>query len=577
MTNENSETRPTLRPSSHAVTGSVVYNHFGHPCAYRLHLDLHGDRDLRCEPAALTRYFMERGNRHEARVFERIQKERPDDCIAIARDPSLPHEEDLERRAAATLEAMREGKGIIFHGVIQSEPGEVKKIVPGVGEEESPFRLRGETDILERVDGVPSDFGDYAYRVGDVKSSRDAQFPQKMQVAFYSLVLSRRQGAMPETGFIQTGADERVDFAIEPMLWTVRLFLEEEIHETWEPGESPFHLTPYCDQCAWRDHCREQAERDDDLSLIPGCRPGEKRALLAMGVRSRTELAAKDDRALRALGKSWGGRRDGFRDLKLRASALEFGRPVPKSDPGALPQAQGGGRVPDPASHRGPFLLVAGVADGFHGEDAALAVWRLRRDDLGREAPTEKAGAVIHHRGTADQPGEMLRRLYREISQTNRLLSSRRESVLPIFLSRSLPYRFRRLAESLGGEAVAARFVEEVLCDAVVLPEWLDRRFHLPLATFDVEEAARLFGIEVASAPPGAHPEVAERVQALAADFGFAGETLCEATPHLRRLAVREMRDDSAPVWRDVIERSLLRDLEAGARLMGHLLKGRRP
>ena len=60
------------------ITGSTIYNHFSHPCLFRIHLDLFGDKSERSKPSVTGRYLMERGNRHEARFFESIKAEFPD-------------------------------------------------------------------------------------------------------------------------------------------------------------------------------------------------------------------------------------------------------------------------------------------------------------------------------------------------------------------------------------------------------------------------------------------------------------------------------------------------------------------
>ena len=57
----------------------------------------------------------------------------------------------------------------------------------------------GLPDLMRRVDGA-SALGAHHYEVVDVKSSGRARSDQVLQVVFYSRLLARLQGRMPEHG-----------------------------------------------------------------------------------------------------------------------------------------------------------------------------------------------------------------------------------------------------------------------------------------------------------------------------------------------------------------------------------------
>ncbi len=468
------------------ITGSTIYNQFSHPCLYRVHLDLFGNKDERAEPSAAGRYLMERGNRHEKAVFDHLKAKHPKDCVEISPDPSLNHNDDIARRVIATQEAMKSGIRFIMHGFLTSQPGDFQSFEPGVGARDSEFCFRGETDLLERRDDLKSDLGDYAYVVGDVKSSRDAKFGQKMQVAFYSAILEKRQGLFPPTGFIITGASERQEFSTEDLLWTLRLFLEEEAPSCQEKEDVSFHYGPKCRFCHWRNHCKKLAEKTDDLCLVPGCKPSEKRTLVAAGIHNRKELMAQSEADLRTLGRRFGNRMDGFRDLKQKAGAQELGMSIMRQDPNTstLGQAPAGLGAPCIFRHRGPILLVDAIPDRFHGDEAMLAFALCRPRDK-----SEDFGmfSFIAAEKPADCVGT-LRALFVELNNTNKLLQSRRERALLVFVDPSLPYRLKRQAASLWQEhGNAPTSVERLLSESAILTNTIDRTYHLPIDTFDLD------------------------------------------------------------------------------------------
>ncbi|MCA9320217.1 MAG: TM0106 family RecB-like putative nuclease [Planctomycetes bacterium] len=557
-----------------ALTGNVVYNHFRHPCAYRVHMDLYGDRDERTAPTPVGRYFMERGNRHEASIFERLQATYGDDCRVIARDPELEHEADLERRARATLEAMHEGIRFILHGVLAAPDGSLEEHRPGAAPQVSDLRLRGETDLLERCDEPSPGFGAHSYRVGDVKSTRHAKFAQKMQVAFYSWILAIHQGCLPRDGYIVTGAEDREDFAIDDLIWTLRLFLEEEIHECRRPERVAPHFEPACAPCHWRAHCQSLARACDDLALVPGCRPTQKRALLAAGITSRRELLSADEAQLRDIGRHSGTRLDGFRDLKRAAFAQSMQRPLKRSGGGPVARLPRGSRSPEISAHRGPLLVVASIGDSWRGEEAALGTWLVRPEDLRADLEPDPASLEIHLAGRDDQPGEMLRRLYARVVATDRLLQTRREHALPVMASSGLARRLRQSAQQLAaGSAAAATFVEQVMADAVVLPRAIDRRLHLPATTRTPRELAVVLGLEAVIPTREDRPPWRPALEALAQDFGLDAQALFDDEVGLRVMAVRELREGGDPAWSSCLEEGVRLDLLCAIAVIKRLLR----
>ena len=578
------------------VTGNVIYNYFSHPCSFRVHQDLFGDRSRRSLPGPAGRYLMERGNRHEARVFDEIRREHPDDWEAIEVDSDAPdREQDFDRRFHATLDAMRRGVRYIFHGFLRDESGAIEEVLPGGETRDSKLVFRGETDILLRVDEPSGAFGAHSYVVGDVKSSRHARFAQMMQVAFYSTLLGTLQDRDPESGFVVTGAGERESFPIDELSWTLRHFLEEEVHEYADPDRVFYHVEPACSHCHWRDHCREKAAADDDLSLIPGCRRSEKRALTSAGIHSRRDLVSRDDAELRRLGRAHGSRLDGFRDLKQTASAQEIGRPVVRQAPSSsTPVKAGSWTAPDLFRHRGPLLLISSIPDTFNGDEAALVSLLLRREEL---ASAESIEARLRTTNPDDPPGEMLRHLWSEVATADRLLKQRREKALVVFLDPGLPYRLKRQAEELNeGRLKATTWVDKLLADAVVLERIVQRTYFLPErydgvarlaaslsrtepryayasplneAAIDDHLKKRGAALSCESAAGGALQGLA----AVAADYAFDLEKLRDERGELAAILVREWRDSADSAWLGLIDYELHESLRAGVALLRRLVE----
>ncbi len=572
------------------VTGNTIYNHFSHPCSYRVYLDVTGDRKLRSAPGPTGRYLMERGNRHETRIFAELKREHPDDWIEIARDPALDHAADIARRIELTEEAMRWGVRFIMHGFLSTEPGEVAAHRPGRAPEPSDFVLRGETDLLERIDDFATELGDHGYIVGDVKSSRHARFGQRMQVAFYSAILALRQGRRPERGFIVTGAGEREEFPLDDLEWTLRHFLEEEIHEYVDPERVFFHIEPSCRYCHWRDHCGEKAREENDLSLIPGCRRPEKRALIAAGIPDRAALARADEKELRLLGRAWGRSMDGYRDLKKRASAQEFGRPLVRQEPR---QSEPSSRLQSPSlfRHRGPILLVDAVADPFHGDEAVLALCSFDP----RDPPPLIEPRFVATREPRE-PEFVLRELFRELGQTNKLLRRDRQRCLLVFLDGRLPWRLKRQAADAGARHRAApTSVEKLIAESIVLNATAERTWHLPVESRDLDGLARSLARGEATVGMRSPLELGRleehlrgradaaqradairgRVAALAADYGLDLDQLESAGADIDALAVREWREAESDDddWRQLLEVVLAERLATGRDILVHLMR----
>jgi predicted RecB family nuclease len=574
----------------HAVTGSLVYNYFSHPCSYRVHLDLTADRDGKSPPTPAGQYLMERGNRYERIVFDGLKAEHAGRWIDVTRDPDLPHDEDLARRCDATLAAMRDGRSIIFHGVLRAGP---TKSAGFTHPQEAPhpaLAFRGEADVLVRVEQPSPVLGAHSYVVGDVKSSHHASFAQKMQVTFYSWILEDLQGTLPQRGFIINGLGEREDFAVADLLWTLRPFVEEEVFEHTDPARAFFHLEPRCSGCHWHSHCSARAQAEDDLSLIPNCSRSAKRALQIGGIKTRARLKAAGDDELRGLGRAFGNRLDGFRDLQKLASAQDFKRPVMRQHPRtALARApQHADATPDVFRHRGSYLLVTGIFDGTSGREAVMGTTHKRRDELLGRTVSDASVSYFEDEG-ADRASLLLRLLAHK-HEIETLLGGRREPLLVVLADGAIQHRLRHAARALEPRRRGmVDMVERLLTDCVVLTDIVDRTYYLPCdARRVLDVAAALapaaggtaFGRRspfepaagVPAGPDDAHAAKARLTQ-IAADYGLDLERVFAPKADCRAIFVREWQTTRDRQFAQLVRFEVAEELRAAESVLGHLLR----
>jgi predicted RecB family nuclease len=147
-------------------------------------------------------------------------------------------------------------------------------------------------DALKRADG-PSKLGGHyyvpiLYNHGDKAGRR-----QKLLLAALGLMLGRVQGLRPITGLVARGPEARLGkVRLDAKLYKKAEQVLNEVKQLQAEGEPPrLVLNGHCQMCEFRRQCREQAVKEDSLSLLRGL--GEKaiRGYERKGILTLAQLA----------------------------------------------------------------------------------------------------------------------------------------------------------------------------------------------------------------------------------------------------------------------------------------------
>ena len=221
----------------------------------------HAPPDARDPMNDFQQHLLDAGNAHQYRVNDRLY---PGGVQEI-----FSNEEEGFHRS---LEVMAEG-------------WEFLKNMPLVY---WPDGLTGRPDVLERVDGVPSNFGDFSYRVVEVKSSRRLRESQILQGALYNRVLGLVQGYEPPVFQMVN-----LDFDVIPVIMAdVDQRLDQVLTEVRAIIEG--NRVEFCYGAAgwpWSSYVDRQAVAANDVSLLTGVGASVRANLVEAGFTTLKSIA----------------------------------------------------------------------------------------------------------------------------------------------------------------------------------------------------------------------------------------------------------------------------------------------
>ena len=284
-----------ITPVMTPITGTHIYGY--QICDHAIYLDFHGDRTAQVAPDEFLQLLFDRGVKHEQRVAAPLGYPMP----AYAGP-------DWAAGFQSTLELMAEGVPGIYQGILMQEG------------------YLGKPDLLRRTPGR-SRFGEWAYEVGDIKSSRKLKAEQLLQVTFYSYLLEQAKGVRPPEGFVILGDGGEERFLVNDYYWVLLDILEEINAIRRGEGETRYHIRRDCDSCRWQQVCKPAAEAEQDLSLVYGLNSAHKRLLRAEGIKTVPDLARAK---VAKLAKARVLRETTLSRLQQQAEVLLAGRPVVK-------------------------------------------------------------------------------------------------------------------------------------------------------------------------------------------------------------------------------------------------------
>ncbi|MGH3129500.1 MAG: TM0106 family RecB-like putative nuclease [Gaiellaceae bacterium] len=185
---------------------------------------------------------------------------------------------DLERAAADTLAAMREGADVVYQAAFLDPAG-----------------WRGFADFVERVE-TPSDLGPWSYEVADTKLARHSKPTHILQLCFYSEQLAGLQGRQPERMHVILGSGERDSFRPSEFAAYYRR-VRRRFLAAMERGLGATYPLPvsHCAICDFKERCEAQWDADDHLVLVASMRRDQIGRLAATGVTTLAALARATD------------------------------------------------------------------------------------------------------------------------------------------------------------------------------------------------------------------------------------------------------------------------------------------
>ena len=270
-----------------AVKSGWVYRYVVSPIS--LWCDLQAPEDSKDPIPPFTQYLFDQGRDHEAAVTAEFYPGAVREFFST--------EEDGFRR---TLELMAEGVPSIQN-------------MPLLG---GPAGLEGRPDVLERIDGVPSDLGDYCYRIVEIKFARRIKQGHVLQAAAYNRLLGLAQGYEPEEFAVLNGDSQVLPYDMSE--WDGKLDQAlEAIREILNGG-----LVTPCYGAAewpWTSYVNGLAVQSNDVTLLSGIGAAKRSNMVSAGF-SRVEHVASADESDLIEVKGIGPKTASF--LKAAAQAL---------------------------------------------------------------------------------------------------------------------------------------------------------------------------------------------------------------------------------------------------------------
>lgn len=223
---------------------------------------------------AFTSPAAARGDVHERAMLQSLLDEGRSVSRIARPKPQTP--EAIRERADETLAAMRKGVQVVFQATLLDPP------------------WFGYADFLVRVDGVPSEFGDYAYEVRDTKLARHATVSALLQMAQYGAMVELLQGVAPPRLAVWLGTGDLVEWPyadVAPYLLEARTrflaFRAENPPTVPEPVAA-------CPACKWLDLC-ESEWGPEDLRTVHRLTRRQRMLLRDRGIDTVASLAEAVD------------------------------------------------------------------------------------------------------------------------------------------------------------------------------------------------------------------------------------------------------------------------------------------
>ncbi len=212
---------------------------------------------------ATARLVMDMGLEHERRFVETLRAQGKD-VVDVAAAPD---------RFAATLEAMRTGREVIYQGALAFED------------------FAGYSDFLVRTD-VPSDLGAWSYEVWDTKLARHARPYYLVQLCAYAEMLEHIQERRPAEVSVVLGTNERVAYRTDDYFFFYRVLKRAflEMQAAFDPARRPLPEAG-ADHRRWTELAERILEERDHPSRVANITSLQVRRLEATGIRTMRDLA----------------------------------------------------------------------------------------------------------------------------------------------------------------------------------------------------------------------------------------------------------------------------------------------
>ncbi|HVE44043.1 MAG TPA: TM0106 family RecB-like putative nuclease [Gammaproteobacteria bacterium] len=238
-------------------------------CHHLTFLDFHNlaDKILKSEDSSVSKLLKEKGHQHESDYLESLGKQGKTIF-------QIPKDLDLGERVKLTKEALQSGAAVVYQGVFYKHP------------------WRGDADFLIKID-KPSRFGSFSYEVVDTKLARNPKPKHIMQLCAYTSLLEDAQGVKPELMHLVLGDGKQVSFKFDDFSF---YYLQAKHQFESYMASPPVHSYPepckHCSICHWRDHCIEQWESDNHLSLVANIQRSQIDKLEKAQIKTVSDLAS---------------------------------------------------------------------------------------------------------------------------------------------------------------------------------------------------------------------------------------------------------------------------------------------